>query len=315
MARRLIESERWNDRWFMALSPDSKNILSFMEAMCDVGGVWEPNFEDAEFRIGFTARSQQIDWNQVYEDLNRIPESKFLFPDVNAEAAKKDKVPHVVVLKNGKWWLPRFIKFQYGKKGEEFRLFNIPLHIPIFKSLKDNGCWDKFLHYYPNVVPDDLAKAPPTDMKKVTKAPTLEEVLEWDEGKGLPEEHLKLFHVTYRANGWKVNGQRVEDFHALLYKWRLRYERDKGDQAWKSETPTQLKLRVEAIDTRIAELGSQTHKPAGKTHEEIKPEAMEEIRRLRAVKANYEEAIREKGGTNDKHVSGSKSGTAPAKTG
>lgn len=312
MPLRYTATEKWEDRWYMSLSPNTKNILEFMESKCDCAGVWEPNFEDAEYRIGFQSRQIAIDWNDVFEELNREPQSKFKMPG-EEEDSKTKRIPHVLALANRKWWLPRFIRFHYGKRGEDFHLYNIPLHIPIFRSLKENGCWQKFTQFYPDAVEAKLKSEPPMTMPAAVKLPTLEEVMGWVEGQGLPESELKLFHATYRSNGWKVNGHRVDDFPALLAKWKYRYERDKGEHAWKSESPGQLKLRIEALDQEIARQGTLTHKPAGKLHDEIKPEAMAEIRRLKGLKALYEEAMREKGGTkNAKSVSGDKPNPPPA---
>lgn len=309
MALRYTATEKWEDRWYMSLSPNTKIILEFMEAKCDCAGVWEPNFEDAEFRIGFQSRAIVIDWNAIYEELNTLPSNKFS----NTEADTRTKpIPHVIVLTNSKWWLPRFVKFHYGKRGEEFRMYSIPLHIPVFRSLKENGCWSRFVQFHPEAMDASMAKAPPLIMPTMRKVPTIEECLTWVEGQGLPEDEIRLFYATYKANGWKVNGSRADDFPALLDKWRLRYMRDKGEQAWRQETPSQLKIRIDAVDTEIAKQGGITHRPEGKLHDEITPTAMAEIRRLKGMKALYQEAIREKGGKNAKSVSGDKPIPPPA---
>jgi hypothetical protein len=101
--KRFIATELWQKPWYMELSPAEKCAWIYLTTNVDAVGVWTPNPQLANFTIG-----AEIDWEALLTKLNS----------------------NVKVLKNGKWWLPDFCEFQYGKlvhsyqrwaAGEELR--------------------------------------------------------------------------------------------------------------------------------------------------------------------------------------------------
>ena len=106
--KRFTETDKWRDTWFRKLRPLSKLAFLYVVDNCDAAGVWDPDFELADFTIG-----EEIAW-----------------PMLLAEFGER-----VEVLKNGKWHLTRFIEFQYGAElVEECRP-----HAKVLQLLRAHG--------------------------------------------------------------------------------------------------------------------------------------------------------------------------------
>jgi hypothetical protein len=87
MAKRFTDSTKWNDNWFSNLTDKEKLTWIYILDTCNHAGIWEKNLKVLNFHIGS---------NFVDGDLNKIFSGKFI--EVN-----------------DKWFIPNFIKFQYGK--------------------------------------------------------------------------------------------------------------------------------------------------------------------------------------------------------
>jgi hypothetical protein len=87
MAKRFTDTNKWNDEWFCELDNQEKLVWLFILDSCDHAGIWKKNLRLLNFQIGSTF---------VEDDLRTIFAGKFI--EVN-----------------DKWFIPNFIKFQYGK--------------------------------------------------------------------------------------------------------------------------------------------------------------------------------------------------------
>lgn len=92
--KRFTETEKWRDPWFRKLKPMTKLAFQYIVDTCDNAGVWDPDFDLANFQIG-----DGVAWPLVLEELG----------------------DRVRVLENGRWYLTRFIEFQYGELMAECR--------------------------------------------------------------------------------------------------------------------------------------------------------------------------------------------------
>ena len=99
MAKRFTATEKWDDPWFMGLSLEGKIVWQLLCDRCDAVGVWEPNKPLVNFLL-----KRDVEWDSVLSELTTCHHGEF---------------PRVEVLENGKWFLTRFIAFQYGKLSEE----------------------------------------------------------------------------------------------------------------------------------------------------------------------------------------------------
>ena len=91
--KRFTETTKWNDSWFMNLTPLSKLLWLHLLDHCDNAGVIELNTKLASFHIG-----EPINEKHIIELSSRFK-----------------------TLPNGKLWIEKFIQFQYGKLGTESR--------------------------------------------------------------------------------------------------------------------------------------------------------------------------------------------------
>lgn len=109
MPKRFIDSSIWEIEWFQMLPPEQKLAFIFMFTKCDSVGVWNPNKSLAEFLIG-----EKVDWRKFLEEVNG----------------------NVKVLPDGKWYMPDFCDFQYGKLTEK-----CPPHRTYIALLKKHGLY------------------------------------------------------------------------------------------------------------------------------------------------------------------------------
>lgn len=107
MAKRFTATDKWSDKWFRKLSPSLKLGWLYLTDNCDAAGVIELDEELAEFKIG-TA----VDWDSLFG----LAESRI----------KK--------LDDGKWWLTKFLTFQYGKLS-----WACPAHRPAIQAIEKNN--------------------------------------------------------------------------------------------------------------------------------------------------------------------------------
>ena len=91
MSKRFTDIDIWDKPWFMALTPEERNFWFYLTNRCDNVGVWTPNYISATLYIG-----GEIDWQGFINKVNG----------------------NIEILKNGKWWLIDFCRFQYNKLNE-----------------------------------------------------------------------------------------------------------------------------------------------------------------------------------------------------
>lgn len=87
MAKRFTDSEKWKDPFFEELNKDLKLAWLYLLDDCDHAGIWKKSIK----RLNFS-----LDTNFTEEDLLK---------------AFKDRI---VILNADKWFIPKFITFQYG---------------------------------------------------------------------------------------------------------------------------------------------------------------------------------------------------------
>jgi len=104
--KRFTETQKWEDPWFRRLSIHHKALWSWLLDKCDNAGVIEPDIELASFQIGY---QYPMDTLSVFGD-------------------------RLVKVGPEKWFIPKFIGFQYGVLSPDCKAHN-----PVFASLKKHG--------------------------------------------------------------------------------------------------------------------------------------------------------------------------------
>lgn len=104
--KRFTETRKWGDPWFRALPPHIKTFWQFLCDNCDNAGLWDCDMVLAEFLIGI-----KYDKAEVLLHFQK----------------------NVTVLDGGKWFLPKFILFQWGPLNPENKC-----HKGILRILNDS---------------------------------------------------------------------------------------------------------------------------------------------------------------------------------
>ena len=108
MAKRFIDTKMWDKAWFRRLTPKTKLIWIYLLTRCDHAGIWDADWEAAEFFIGDKVN---------YRRLPKIITDKMQEIDGGNQ-----------------YYIPSFIEFQYGELRE-----NSKPHLSVLKRLKDKG--------------------------------------------------------------------------------------------------------------------------------------------------------------------------------
>ena len=104
--KRFTETQKWEDPWFRKLAPELKLLWHWLLDKCDGAGIIEPDIELASFQIG----------------IQYGPDTLSQFND------------RVTILDCGKYFIPKFIGYQYGNLSRDCKAHN-----PVFSSLEKHG--------------------------------------------------------------------------------------------------------------------------------------------------------------------------------
>jgi hypothetical protein len=118
MSKRLTDTDKWDDPWFVRLSPLNKLLWNYICDRCDPSGVIDLCPELATVQIG-----------------GHITEDSML--DFGSRVRK---------LPSGKWQIVKFLSFQYKTVD-----FNCPTHIKVIKGILDNGLEHPIANLPPNL--------------------------------------------------------------------------------------------------------------------------------------------------------------------
>jgi hypothetical protein len=189
--KRFTSTEKWNDPWFRALSPTAKLFWSWLVDHCDNAGVIDPDIMLACFQIGDKVEEKHL--TELGDRVKRLP--------------------------NGKLWLPKFIRFQFGELSADSRV-----HASIIKLLTAHNI------QYPNdsisigyVKATDSTKDMDKDKDKDSKSnrrATLEEVKLYCAKAGVPETDAIWFWNKCEANGWTNGGRPIQSWMHTIAAWK-----------------------------------------------------------------------------------------------
>ena len=114
MAKRFTDSEKWDDPWFSELPNKFKLLWILILDKCDHAGFYKVNLKMAEFCTG-----------EKYE----LQEVKGILDGRIREISPE------------KWFIPKFIDFQYGELNDESRV-----HKSVYSILKKEGVFKGCSH-------------------------------------------------------------------------------------------------------------------------------------------------------------------------
>ena len=113
MARRLTDSRKWFDPWYRQLQPTYKLLWIYILDTCDHAGIWKKDFDMASYCIG---------------------------KKVNEETALACLNGRVVPVGDEKWFIEKYITFQYGVLNPACKP-----HLSAINILKKEGVYEGLL--------------------------------------------------------------------------------------------------------------------------------------------------------------------------
>lgn len=109
--KRFTDTNIWDEDWFITMPTNYKLLWIWIKDRCDHAGIWKPNVENFKIING------EVDLEKAVEYFNTLDKER------------------IIKLANGKFFLPGFFVFQYGKKLN----LNNKVHQSVFKVLNSNG--------------------------------------------------------------------------------------------------------------------------------------------------------------------------------
>lgn len=163
MSKRFTDSDKWEDPWYMDLTPEEKLAYEYILDKCSNIGIWKPNFRLAAFCIGI-----DFDFDSFKEKLGN---------------------DRVRLLANNDWWLIKYIDFQYGKLSEESKSKPIMSYV---KELKKQSLWVPYRKGIGTL--SHTLKEKDKDKEKDKEPKVIEEFEE--DGPATPEQKRKMREET-----------------------------------------------------------------------------------------------------------------------
>lgn len=214
MSKRFIDTNIWDDEEYQNLEAKYKLLFFYLICKCSPAGFWKPNLKLASFQLSIEYRQEEV-----------------------LELLKE----HIEVLKDGRWFLKKFIKFQYGELSETcnphkaiiaeldalgYCYSNGTLQEGYFKgnnrvlgTLQEQEKEKEQDIYNLGKSENPLKKSPIKTFKK----PTEEEVIQYGFsyfGNEFEVDEGSAFYDHFESNGWKVSGKaQMKDWQAALRNW------------------------------------------------------------------------------------------------
>lgn len=109
MAKRFVDTELWDKKWFMQLTTKQKCLVKYVRDKCDVAGIWDCNYHLASVYIGEIVTEQELLEIDNGKQFQKIADEKI--------------------------YCTGFIEFQYGQTLNE----QSPIHKKVMEILDKYG--------------------------------------------------------------------------------------------------------------------------------------------------------------------------------
>lgn len=205
MKKRFTDTDKWSDKWFRPLSATAKLLWIWLCDNCDNAGVVDPDMELLTFQIGQPVK-----------------------PDHFAELGDR-----LQKLANGKWWIPKFVRFQFGELST-----GSLVHKSVISLLKSHTCLPKdnqlLLHVNGLAMgcERDMGLLSPKEKEKEKEKekgrgsrgrgipPTVDEIRAYAPQINFPVCEIEKFYHYYESNGWRVGKNPMKSWTAAMVNWR-----------------------------------------------------------------------------------------------
>ena len=203
MAKRYFDTDIWKKKWFRSLSPKYKSSWWYLISQCDHAGFFDPDIDIMSIFVG-----EELDETELMETFSS----------------------RIEYLDNGKWFIPKFIQFQYKvSHPDELNLSN-RVHKSVYERIKKYShlfspideatkLHVSFIQAAKDKDKDKVIKNSSKKIKrKVFKIPTEQEVKEYCDKR---ENNINpaAFVAHYASKGWMVGKIKMVDWKAAVRTW------------------------------------------------------------------------------------------------
>jgi len=196
MAKRFTDTDKWQKLWFSELPPKYKLFWIYLLDMVDNAGIYDVNFKLAEFQLGM-----ELDYDQIIKDFGK----------------------YIVKVKDTKWFIPKFVEFQYGELNPANKA-----HLSVINKLSKYNLENYAImgHTSPLNTPKDKIKR---KRESKRKPKDLAEVKEYLKEKNIKDVDALKFFSFYETNGW-VQGKNkpIKNWKMCINTWRSTEEETKS---------------------------------------------------------------------------------------
>jgi len=183
--KRFTETGKWDGTWFRKLKPVQKCLWLYLADRCDQAGVIENDLALASFLIGEPLTVADI-------------------------AALAD---NVTVLPNGKLWLPKFVRFQYGILSRDCKPHNA-----VFAALARHGLLEAAVVAPASSAPTVFTLVPAPDTKTANNQSALGLYQLYPRKQGRAPA-LRAINQALQTHSYEMLAAAVKAFAAATDKW------------------------------------------------------------------------------------------------
>ncbi len=187
MPKRFTDTEKWKKGFIRSLPTKYKLLWLYILDDCNHAGLWDVDLEVAEIRIG---------------------------AKINTKEAIKYYSKNIKIFDNGnKWFIPKFIEFQYGQLNENVNAHKSVIRLIEKYDLYNIGDDNDSLEW--NI--DEPSKS---QVKKFTgfAKPTSDDIKEYCDERANNVD-ANTFFDFYESKGWLVGKAKMKDWKAAVRNW------------------------------------------------------------------------------------------------
>jgi len=187
MPKRFTDTEKWKKGFIRNLPTKYKLLWLYILDDCNHAGLWDVDLEVAEIRIG---------------------------AKINTKEAIKYYSKNIKIFDNGnKWFIPKFIEFQYGQLNENVNAHKSVIRLIEKYDLYNIGDDNDSLEW--NI--DEPSKS---QVKKFTGfvKPTSDDIKEYCDERANNVD-ANTFFDFYESKGWLVGKAKMKDWKAAVRNW------------------------------------------------------------------------------------------------
>lgn len=199
----MTATEKWDDPWFRRLTPQMKLFWIFVLDKCNSAGIWDVDFDLVHFYLG---------------------------PKISQKEVESALEGRIVALPDGKWFIPKFITFQYKCLSRDNRM-----HSGIIDTLSHLGLLNDDLSIKGLISPLQGAKdnikiissqyqyQDKEEERKKRKngqphssRPALEAIIEFCRSIDVPQSDAEYYEAKWQGNGYTNGGRAIKDWQATI---------------------------------------------------------------------------------------------------